>query len=54
MKGNVLRTVFRTAVVDQIQGKPADPQAAQKAQSLLRQLKVVIRQAVEAQLASRQ
>ena len=37
-------------MVDQIQGKPADPRAAERAQSLLRQLKVEIRQAVQAQL----
>ena len=41
----------RTAVVDGIQGKPADPRAAERAQSLLRQLSVVIRQAVQTQLA---
>ena len=43
--------LFRAAVVDQIQGKPADPRAGEKAQALLRQLSVVIRQAVEVQLA---
>ena len=45
-----LTVMFRAAVVDGIQGKPADPQAAGRAQSLLRQLNIVIRQAVEAQL----
>ena len=41
----------RTAVVQGLEGKPAKPRAAERAQSLLRQLNVVIRRAVQARLA---